>query len=159
MHKDLLANISLTPDKSISHAIRCIDASGGEIALVVDENRRLLGSITDGDIRRAILRGLDLQSPSSEIMNTQPRVMARGSTPAEVTDLMRAAEITQVPIVDERGIVVDIVFERDFKRLRPLEHDVIIMAGGIGSRLRPLTATVFSWSPEGRTSGHWRSWH
>ena len=142
MHSDLLKGICLLPSQPITQAIRCIDASGGEIALVVDDNRRLIGSITDGDIRRALLKCVDLQAAASTIMNAQPRQMLKGCTPAEVSALMRSADITQVPIVDEAGILVDILFQRDFNRLQPADYQVVIMAGGIGSRLRPITDNI-----------------
>lgn len=142
MHSDILSVVSLTGEDRLRDAVRCIDNSGGEIALVVDECRRLIGSITDGDIRRALLRGLDLDTPAHAVMNRKPRFARAGAKAGEIADLMRTAEIRQVPIVDEEGVLVDIFFERDLQKPRFADNRVVIMAGGIGSRLRPITELV-----------------
>jgi choline kinase/predicted transcriptional regulator len=142
MHCEILEAMCLRPEQSIKDAIRCIDASGGEIALVVDDSRRLVGSVTDGDVRRALLRGTDLDAPASKIMNVKPRSVRKGTPRVEVSALMQMAGITQVPIVDGNGVLVDIVFERDFARLPQPGHQVVIMAGGMGSRLRPITENL-----------------
>lgn len=142
MRSEFLAVVCLRPEENIKAAIKCIDASGGEIALVVDELRRLVGSVTDGDVRRALLRSVELDAPVSQIMNVNPRIVLKGATAAEASALMRMASITQVPVVDANGVLVDIFFERDINRQHEAKHQVVIMAGGMGSRLRPITENL-----------------
>lgn len=143
MHnEDLLPKICLRPEQPLSVAVACIDASGGEIALVTDVEGRLLGTITDGDIRRAILRGSTLDTPAAQVMNGKPRSAPRSTSPAQVTAMMRDNGIAQMPLLDERGIVAGILFARTLTRFDAGAHPVVIMAGGLGTRLRPVTETV-----------------
>lgn len=128
--------------QSVADAITCIDASGGQIALVVDENWRLLGTITDGDIRRGILRGLTLESKASDVMNPTPHTAVEGTTTREIATRLKAAQIAQMPIVDRAGALVDIVYAEELSAPDASIHPVIIMAGGLGTRLRPITETI-----------------
>lgn len=134
--------ICLRPDQTLADAIACIDASGGQIALVVDESRGLLGTITDGDVRRGILRGVTLGSLAREVMNPSPRMARRGTSPLEIAAILRREQIAQIPLVDESGRVVDIVVAEDLTGPDPASHPVVIMAGGLGTRLRPITETI-----------------
>lgn len=142
MFCEQLGDICLGPDQKISDAIACIDASGGEIALVTDEAGRLKGTITDGDIRRAILRGCTLESLAGDIMNSDPRVVVKGTRVAEIAARMRQEHVGQMPIVDGRGVVVDLVLAGEIFNPVPGKHPVVIMAGGLGTRLRPITESI-----------------
>lgn len=129
----------LPPSASLREAIETIDASAMQIALVVDESRRLLGTVTDGDIRRGILRGIALDQPIDRIMNAQPTV-ARSDEPREqVLANMQRKQLHRIPIVDEQGRVVGIEFLEELIQPHLKENWVVLMAGGLGSRLRPLT--------------------
>jgi len=142
MSKDLLSKICLTADRPISEAVARIDASGGEIALVVDEAGRLVGTITDGDVRRGILRGNSLDMPVSGIMNATPKFVVGRVDPWRLARELQAQSIAQMPLLDENGVVQDIVLASDFQRTRHEDQPVVIMAGGLGTRLRPITETV-----------------
>ena len=142
MSRDLLAKICVTADRPVSEAIARIDASGGEIALVVDDAGRLVGAVTDGDVRRGILRGKSLEAPISTIMNAKPKYMVGTFDPQQLAQAMEAQSITQMPIVDKGGILIDVVLARELQRPRPEKHPVVIMAGGLGTRLRPITETI-----------------
>jgi NDP-sugar pyrophosphorylase family protein len=108
----------------------------------VDADRKLLGSVTDGDIRRGLLQGRQIDGPVTELMNPRPRFVRSDAPPLEASRLMHQADIDQIPMVDEQGRVVDIIFRRDLQRASQSDHLVVIMAGGKGERLRPITETI-----------------
>lgn len=120
-------------------AIRIIDVSALQIALVVDENRRLLGVVTDGDVRRAILNGVSLDKPVHLIMNRDVTTVNNLASREEIIALMKKNDLKQMPIVDEKGAVVDLKVIIDLIDEPKKDNWVVIMAGGVGARLRPLT--------------------
>lgn len=131
--------ILLRPEASMREAIEVIDKSGLQIALVVDENLRLLGTVTDGDIRRGILKGLALETAVHVIMNDQPTVVAEHEGRDTVLALMTQTVLRNIPIVDAGGRVVDLETLDDLLSEKKLDNPVVLMAGGEGVRLRPLT--------------------
>jgi dTDP-glucose pyrophosphorylase len=131
----------LAGDAAVADAIRVLDASAAHIGLVTDPDGRLLGTITDGDVRRALLRSLPLSAPVCEIMKTSP-VVSRPDRASVYLELMRRADIRQLPIVDAAGRVTDLVLVDDLAGARPRPNWVVLMAGGLGTRLRPLTETL-----------------
>lgn len=142
-HSELLGQVTCTVEDSITQAIACIEASNGEICLVVDSQRRLVGTVTDGDVRRALLAGKPLESAVSKVMNTKPRSCAQGTPANTLQKLMREQDVQQIPIVDSDGVLVDLVFDQDLVDMVPRQtNQVVIMAGGLGTRLRPLTESV-----------------
>ncbi|MFZ5467773.1 MAG: nucleotidyltransferase family protein [Pseudomonadota bacterium] len=134
-------DILLGPEDSIHRAIEVIDRGAKRIALVVDGDGRLLGTVTDGDIRRGILRHLSLDAPVAEVMNTQPRVLPRHYSREQAMHLLGSAQVLQVPIVDEHGLLAGLETLTDLLKRPRLENPVFLMAGGFGTRLRPLTDT------------------
>lgn len=134
-------NNLLPLDASIEQALRIIDANAGKIALVVDENRRLLGTVSDGDARRAFLRGLTLSSPVAEIMNRSPLTVSPETDRQEILRLMQERVLRHVPVVDHDGCVVGLRALEALVAPEPRENWVVILAGGEGRRLRPLTDT------------------
>ncbi|MEW6719248.1 MAG: nucleotidyltransferase family protein [Thermodesulfobacteriota bacterium] len=124
---------------TIRDALRSLEKSGLEIVLVVDEGERLLGVLTDGDIRRALLSGGTLDSDirgtmQSGFTSVDP-VMGR----VEVLDLMRSRGISQIPILDAEGRLVGLHTMRGILGAVERPNWAIVMAGGRGERLRPLT--------------------
>jgi dTDP-glucose pyrophosphorylase len=125
---------------SIREAIRVIDASSQQIGLVVDEGECLLGTVTDGDIRRAILAGMDMGGPVERIMNTSPRVGGQMEPRASLLARMAEAQIHQIPIVDANGRVTGLTSIEELVGAQEVPANwVVLMAGGLGKRLRPLT--------------------
>jgi dTDP-glucose pyrophosphorylase len=124
---------------TIHDAIRGLNASGVQIALVVSADEVLVGTITDGDIRRGLLRGLDLTSPIDSIVFREALVVPPQLPRDTVLALMQANEIQALPIVDERRRVIGLHVLREL--LTPVRRPnlMVIMAGGPGRRLRPET--------------------
>lgn len=128
---------------SLRDALRAIEQSLSKIAVVVDSEKRPIGTLTDGDIRRALLAGAELDAPVTAHMNPVPELAQRSEGPGRWLARMRRTRRAQLPIVDDQGRVVDVVSERQLLRALP-RHDnlVFVMAGGLGTRLRPLTEEV-----------------
>ncbi|WP_440980928.1 nucleotidyltransferase family protein [Shinella sumterensis] len=142
MDTNTLKLISLGEAQKLADAVACIEASGGQIALVVDERFRLVGTITDGDIRRAILRGATLDSNASDVMHRSPRSVPVGTPISEIAVILKREMIFQMPVLDDNGVVVDLYLADEMELSDPASHRVVIMAGGLGTRLRPITETV-----------------
>ena len=129
----------LGPAATIGEAIRIIDAGGMQICLIVDEQGRLLGTVTDGDVRRGILRSLPLDAAVTEIMKRDPVSGRPHDEPKRLLEIMQPRDVRQLPILDSGSRVVGLVFRDDLRTPPPLDNWVVLMAGGIGSRLRPMT--------------------
>jgi dTDP-glucose pyrophosphorylase/predicted transcriptional regulator len=134
--------VLIRPETSILETLRVIDDSGLEIALVVDPEETLLGTVTDGDIRRAILRSISLQDPVKEIMNHSPVTATLDTPEDQVLFLMSQRLIKQLPILDSRRHVVDLRLLRDLTVRQKRENCAVIMAGGLGRRLGDLTRNM-----------------
>lgn len=134
--------VLVAPDASIESALAALDQGALRIVLVVDSTRRLLGTLTDGDVRRGMLRRVPLDAPVSAIMCATPTVAAPGSPRAECLSLMERAHLLHLPLVDETGTLVGL--ETLDGLLQPTHRDnpVFLMAGGLGTRLRPMTQSV-----------------
>ena len=131
---------------SIREVMSCIDRNAKGIALIVDEEHHLIGTVTDGDVRRAILAGMDLDSPVQKLLERrsstpypQPITAPIGTPNAELIQLMNEHTIRQVPLLDDEGRVVDLALLSDMVKEYELPLSVVVMAGGYGMRLRPLT--------------------
>jgi dTDP-glucose pyrophosphorylase len=137
-----LATVTIADDSPLRRAISVIDRDVSRIALVVGPTGALRGVVTDGDVRRALLAGAEIDGPVTVAMHTEPVVAAEGTTDDAVLELMRRHSVRQIPLVDAEGRVSDI-------RVLDLLHKgaseaavltpVLIMAGGLGTRLGDLT--------------------
>jgi dTDP-glucose pyrophosphorylase len=129
---------SISETTSIFETIRVIGDGSLQMALVCRDGK-LLGTATDGDIRRAILASVPLDSPITEVMNWTPIVAPVGISNIGALAMMRRYSIHQLPIVDADGRVIDVLLIDDLAGSPQSEHWVVLMAGGLGSRLKPLT--------------------
>lgn len=131
--------ILLAPETPILESLKHIDSGSLQIVFVVDAQRRLLGTVTDGDIRRGILRGIALSEPIQRVMNPSPVTAQRGENRLSLLETMKRLSIRVVPIVDSQRRVVGLETLDCLLDLGPRDNAVVIMAGGLGMRLRPLT--------------------
>lgn len=129
----------ISPDATFRDALKAIDASGAGIALMVDTNRRLLGALTDGDLRRALIRGAGLDDPASAAANASPVRADANQDRAAILATLRAHSVRQLPLVDSTGRVVGLITAADFLDIPIRDNPVVIMAGGKGERLAELT--------------------
>ena len=134
-----IKNIKLKQNATIKEALGIIDSGAMQIALVVDDNDKLIGTLTDGDIRRGILRGLDLDSSIETIVFKEPAVAKISSTKEEILKIALSKKLHQIPIVDDNGIVLDLKEIEELVEPKIKTSRVILMVGGLGTRLRPLT--------------------
>ena len=141
-----IAEFSVRPGNSICDTIACIDRNRKGIALVTDDSGKLLGTVTDGDIRRAMLARIGLETPISELIERKkgtpyyhPVTAPINTTSRELFIMMSEKSVFQIPLIDSGGRVVDLICHQDLFPEQPLDIQAVIMAGGFGTRLRPLT--------------------
>jgi dTDP-glucose pyrophosphorylase len=127
---------------SLRDALVSLDASGVQIALVTDGDGRLVGTVTDGDVRRALLAGAALDSPLEPHMEGRFTTVGTRVGRSEVLDLMRARGLSGIPIVDGAGRVAGLHLLHEIVGAAERPNWAVVMAGGQGTRLRPLTERV-----------------
>lgn len=127
------------PETSLRTALETINQVGCQMVLVVDERRRLLGTLSDGDARRALLRGLTLTNRAADAMHLTPTTARGGDDRATRLATMRRLGVHQLPVVDADGIVIGLETLDDYLSTPARDEWVVIMAGGLGSRLKELT--------------------
>lgn len=132
-------NLKLNINSTIKEALQIIDNGALQIALVVDENNKLLGTLTDGDIRRGLLKGLDLNSSVESIIFKTPTIAKISDTKEEILKIALSKKLHQIPIVDLDGKVLGIQEIEELIKPKEKSNKVILMVGGLGTRLRPLT--------------------
>jgi len=132
----------LENDRTIQKAAELLTANSLRIVLVVDKENRLLGTITDGDIRRALMAGSAMSSLATSVMQKNPIAVNQGDSGRKALQIMREKDLLHLPVLDAKGVVVGLETVRDllFKEQRP--NPVLLMAGGFGKRLYPLTREV-----------------
>lgn len=134
-----LQRACLRLDATMQEAIASLNESAQQIVLVIGDAQQLIGTITDGDIRRGLLAGLSLSSPIESIVQRKALVVAPQMARDLVLQLMQANKIHQLPIVDEHGRVVGL-HRWDAMIAPPIRNNLmVVMAGGQGTRLRPHT--------------------
>ncbi len=146
IRREVLEQILVTSECSIREAIQRIDQSGLGIVLVTDEQRKLLATVTDGDVRRAILASVDLIAPVQVLIGRSehpvPLTAPAGTSQEEIVRSMRQAGVRHLPVLDNQGRVVDLALLGDVQPLPTVPVAAVVMAGGFGTRLRPLTEEV-----------------
>lgn len=132
----------VSPSTPIIEAVAVINHSATQIAIVVEADGMLLGTVTDGDVRRGILNGVGLQDQISKVMNTTPTTATVADSRLALMALMRRKSIAQVPILDAARRVVGLATLADLLKQEQLDNWIVLMAGGRGTRLRPLTHSL-----------------
>lgn len=135
---------TLPPDATLLEAMGVIERGGIELAFVVDTKARVIGTLSDGDVRRAILRGTPLEREGGVGQVMRQKFISVGPQVgrAEVLDTMRMRNISQIPALDGRGVLVGLHLLHELIGAKVRSNRVVIMAGGKGVRLRPLTENI-----------------
>lgn len=129
----------LTPTDTIRHALEVIDSSGERMGLVVDEKGLLQGIVTDGNIRRALLQGQSLDSCVETAMNPSPVTASPLMSSLEARVLMQKERFLHLPVVNNDGLLLDVLSSAELQVPRRKDTSVVLMVGGLGSRLGELT--------------------
>jgi dTDP-glucose pyrophosphorylase/CBS domain-containing protein len=142
-----IRELCIRPTDTLRDTMALLDRTGVGIALITDDEQRLLSTVTDGDIRRALLAGHALDDPivkfdasTSRIAGTgRPVTAPKGTSPDRLLEIMSTASVRHVPIISADGRVVDLHTLSELAGKQCRNIDAVVMAGGFGSRLRPLT--------------------
>jgi dTDP-glucose pyrophosphorylase len=129
----------LGPRATVREAIQSLNRSSMQIVLVVDSRRRLLGTVTDGDIRRGFLHGRNLDSHVVQVMNRRPLTTGISTIGKKTRDLMKRLKILQLPIIDSQKKIYGLHLWDEDNKPQNLPNNVVVMAGGFGKRLGHLT--------------------
>ncbi|MEM9696275.1 MAG: nucleotidyltransferase family protein [Myxococcota bacterium] len=135
-------NCVVGPQATIREAMTALDAAGLQIGLLLEADGTLVGALTDGDVRRALLRGKGMDEPALDIANRSPIVVNQNTSQEDVVEVMRRHSIHHVLVIDAERRVQGLEFLAEALDPGPLPNRVVLMAGGLGSRLAPLTDTV-----------------
>ena len=134
-----IQNIKLSKNASIEEALKVIGDGAMQIALVVDKSDKLIGTLTDGDIRRGLLKGLDLKSSIKSIIFKTPTIAKESDTKEMILKLAISKKLNHIPIIDESGKVIGIQEISQLVMPNEKKNKVILMVGGLGERLGSLT--------------------
>lgn len=134
-----LGEICLQPTSTIRDAMRSLDKGSLRICLLVNESNQLLGTVTDGDIRRALLRNAHMEDLVVQIMNTRPITAEQASSREQRLKLLNQHDLTAIPIINKQGQVMGLDTLHQAMAPDQYNNPVFIMAGGFGTRLQPLT--------------------
>ncbi|MBF0131485.1 MAG: nucleotidyltransferase family protein [Magnetococcales bacterium] len=124
---------------SVLDVMKVIDRGALRVALVTDESSRLIGVVTDGDIRRGLLSGINMKDPVENVMARTPTVARISDSEDRVLALMTSKSIDHMPVVDEDGHLIGLKTLRELASREQRNNWVVLMAGGLGSRMGPLT--------------------
>lgn len=131
--------ISLAPSQQLRDALSVIDAGALRLALVTDAEGMLLGTLSDGDVRRALIHGYSLDAPVDEVMNRRPKTVDVTTDREEVFAIMSRHDLLVIPVIDASGRMVGLYSHKEMLHTVSRDNWVFLMAGGFGTRLRPLT--------------------
>jgi len=134
-----LLDIYISPDSTIETAMEAITLGGVKIALVVSNENKLLGTVSDGDIRRKLLQGKSLRDSVKGVYRSNPIVASKSADRKELAALCSKNKIEQIPIVNDNNIVINLFILEDIFERKQLKNMVVLMVGGLGTRLKPLT--------------------
>lgn len=124
---------------TIQEAFKTIDTGALKIAIIVDKSKKVIGTISDGDIRRGILNGYGLNDTIENLYFKEPILARKDESKDQIIQKAIAKKIYQIPIVDENNYLIDIVDLATLLKTQKRKNKIILMAGGLGTRLRPLT--------------------
>jgi dTDP-glucose pyrophosphorylase len=134
-------SILLSANDTLHEGMTRMGESGLQVVMVVDDNRKLVGMVTDGDVRRGLLSGQGMKDPLSGVMQTKFHALPVTASESVAHELMKVGSFRHIPLVDDQGVIRDLVAWKDFFETVREKFDakVVIMAGGKGTRLDPFT--------------------
>ena len=136
------AALRVPQSASVREALETITKNSRQAVMVVDGDGRLVGIVTDGDIRRGLLRGVAVDGRVADLMNRQPVTTLAGTARGEALVLMQQRSLRHLPVVDAAGRLVDVMLLEDLLRPLPIPNAAVVMAGGDGRRMRALSDEV-----------------
>jgi UDP-2,4-diacetamido-2,4,6-trideoxy-beta-L-gulopyranose hydrolase len=134
-------NTIVSKTAPLIEVLAILDREALRIALVIDDDGKLIGSLTDGDVRRAILEHGSLQVSAESVMNKHPITALNAMSTIMVDALLREKNMLAIPIVNENNVLVGLHTVQDHYQSKTKNNPIFIMAGGFGTRLKPLTDT------------------
>ena len=134
--------ITVFKTQTIKNALEIIDKGAIRIAIVLDDKKKVIGTLTDGNIRRGLLKGLNLDSTIENLYFKEPTLASINESKEQIIQKAISKKLYQIPIVDEEGHLVDIEDLATLLKVTNKRNRVILMAGGLGTRLRPLTENI-----------------
>jgi len=141
MNKDWKESL-LTPVATVEDAKRIIDSSSMRVTFVVSGEGELLGIVTQSDYRKGLLKYVDNQAPITTIMNDSPRTVLVTESESKIREFFINTHLAHLPVVDEGGRLINVEYYDEHLKIDRQDNWIIIMAGGQGNRLRPLTADI-----------------
>ena len=126
-------------NESLEALLKKVDSAGTQMGFVLDNAQKLVGIVSDGDVRRALLRGENLTTPIENVMNRNPKTSHVNLSRSDLIAILEKNSIQHLPILNDHGVLVDVITKSDLNSFRTRENLVVIMAGGLGTRLMPLT--------------------
>lgn len=136
---DIWRKAIVSDDVTVEDLITCLNSSGLKIVLIVDAQGKLVGTVTDGDLRRAFLRGVSRNTACSNVINKSAITVNVGVDLTVVRKIMHNQKIHQIPVISKSGMLVGLHTIDDFNEKSQLSNQVLIMAGGRGTRMKDLT--------------------
>lgn len=137
-----LSGCTVRDSVTVKNVVNSLTETGLRICLILDSDGKLVGIVSDGDIRRGLLAGKGLDDPVIEVMNTASVNASVSSAPRELEGLARSAGVSHIPLVDDDGVLQGLFLSGTASMALPHPNTVIVMAGGLGTRLRPLTNSI-----------------
>jgi len=137
--EEAFKKLLIQPQTSIYNAMQVINSNEFQLALVTDKNNLLLGTITDGDIRRAILRGKKLEENAEKIMNKDYKYIRNDQSNSRAFELMKDSGLKQIPVLNKNNELINLIVENRTLNEKKKNNHILIMAGGKGKRLMPFT--------------------
>ena len=137
-----IEKIKIPENSKIKHALQALSLGIHQILVVLDKKNKLVGTLTDGDIRRGFLKGLNINSSIKSIIFRKPIVAKQNITKEKLLSIAIIKKIYQIPVIDKNEKVIGIHVLDELLKKNTLSNKVVIMAGGRGTRLRPLTKHI-----------------
>ena len=134
--------VSLSQNDTVQSAVEILNSESTRIVLIVDNNDRLLGTVTDGDIRRGLIKRLPMITSIDNIMFKEPTVASKEDSKETILSMMKRLDLLQIPILDNDRKVIGIETFQNLSKKNRYNNPIFLMAGGAGERLKPLTNDI-----------------